>query len=107
MKFFLYIILIFSVMACSRVDNRTVEKEYVTKTVYVEKPKPIVPNLNPLQLSDVEWDILTAGNQNEKFSKSKVYYGLSTSEYEKLILNLNSLRGYIESQKEIINKYNK
>lgn len=107
MKFFLYLFLIFSVMACSKPVIQEKQKETVVKTVYLEKPDKIIPKLNPVKMNPVSWDVLTVSNKEDKFKENAVYYGLTAEEYEKMALNLNNLRAYIESQKSIIDNYNK
>lgn len=80
----------------------------VTETEYVTPPKPIVPTPDVLDLRDVEFVVVTEENIDEIFAKmkgDKVFFALTSDNYNKIALNLSDLRAYISQQKSIILLY--
>jgi len=77
----------------------------VTKTEYITPQRPIVPGVDPLNLRDVNFIIITPENQEEVFAdldKDKVLIALTADGYEKLSLNISDIRALIQQQKAII-----
>jgi len=69
-----------------------------------------VPQVDPLDLRDVEFIIITPENQEEIFaelSKDKALIALTPEGYEKLALNISDIRALIQQQKTIIAVYEK
>lgn len=106
MRLILISLVLSTLVACSS-KNETVPitPPVEIRTVQVERPKPLIPEPKPVSMKPVEWEILTKDNVDEKIGKEGVYYALKVSSYENLILNLNEIRGYIESQKKVISAY--
>jgi hypothetical protein len=80
----------------------------ITETEYVTPPAPIVPTPDVLDLRDVEFVVVTAENIDEIFAEmkgDKVFFALTTDNYNKIALNLSDLRAYISQQKSIIILY--
>lgn len=80
----------------------------ITETEYVTPPAPIVPTPDVLDLRDVEFVVVTAENIDELFAEmkgDKVFFALTTDNYNKIALNLSDLRAYISQQKSIIILY--
>jgi|TARA_A200000159_G_scaffold146234_1_gene152411 hypothetical protein len=80
----------------------------ITETEYVTPPAPIVPTPDVLDLRDVEFVVVTADNIDEIFAEmkgDKVFFALTTDNYNKIALNLSDLRAYISQQKSIIILY--
>lgn len=81
----------------------------ITETEYVTPPKPIVPNVDPLSLRDVEFIIITPDNVEAVFAdqKDKALFVLTPKGYEDLALNISDVRALIQQQKKIIALYEK
>lgn len=82
--------------------------EVIIRTVPTKPVKPIIPNIQPLSLREVEWVVITPENQEEVFSRlsdDKVYFAVSADNYEQLALNLSDLRAFIEKQNGVIRIY--
>lgn len=79
----------------------------------IERPAPIVPPIDRLELKDLEWFIVTENNYEEIFQKIQdsgqepVIFALSTNGYEDLSLNISELRKVIQQQRTIIGIYEK
>lgn len=73
------------------------KQEQQIVTVY-EKQKIIkADKINPLYLESIEFKTITIDNEN--------YIVISTEDYEKLLLNIESIRQYIKKQKDVIDYY--
>lgn len=83
----------------------------VSQPVIVEKAIAIQPRPRGVTLSDVKWRVVTHDNidafiQEVSLGGSKyVFMAISVKDYEKMALNLDELRRYIEQQKELIVYY--
>jgi hypothetical protein len=83
----------------------------VVRNVPVEKPKPIVPTVDQLKLRDVTWIVVTPDNVEQKMQEIKnkggdpVIFGLTSTGYENLSLNLSDVRANIEQYKRVIAIY--
>jgi hypothetical protein len=81
------------------------------RTVQVRPPSPIVPNVDPLRLRDVNWLIVTPSNIDQAFERvqtqdgDSVLFSITPSGYEALSLNLSDIRALIEQQRRIIAIY--
>ena len=83
------------------------------QTVEVERNIPIQNRPRQLNLSDINWYVVTSENF-EKFKKRYekengmfLFYVLSVRDYETLALNMAEIKRYIEQQKQIIIYYEK
>ena len=91
--------------------NRQPEPEIITVTKIVKPIIPIAERPKQLDLSDVDWYVVTERNMEEfleKFEKDNgdiVFMAISVRGYENISLNLADLRRYILQQKEIIIYY--
>ena len=86
-------------------------KEIQVSTVEVSKTPLGISNLDPLQLQDVEWIIITKDNAMEIFeeikSKGGEYslFALTDTGYEKLALNFTDIRNRLAEQRQILLSY--
>ena len=91
--------------------NRQPEEKIVTVTKIIQPIIPVVERPKQLDLSDVDWYVVTERNMEEflgKFEKDNgdiVFMAISVRGYENISLNLADLRRYILQQKEIIIYY--
>ena len=89
------------------------EKEIVVQTVEVEKRIPLQNQPKPIDMTDVEFYVVTEDNYEEfkeRFSKTNesfVFYAISVHDYENFALNFAEIFRYIQQQKEIIIYYEK
>jgi len=102
-----------AVSACSTVDVPEQEPIVEVREVPVEKPAPIVPTVDQLELRNVEWIIITEENYQEVFeemensNQNPVIFGLSGDDYENLALNLNDVRSTIQQYQSVVAIYEK
>jgi len=86
-------------------------KEIQVSTVEVSKIPLNLPSLDPLQLQDVEWIIITKDNAMEIFeeikSKGGEYslFALTDTGYEKLALNFTDIRNRLAEQRQLLLSY--
>ena len=88
------------------------EPQIITETVTIRPSIAIVPKPRPVDLSDMEWRVVTHENVDEFIqsigigsSGEYVFYAISVRDYEKIALNINELKRYILQQQEIIAYY--
>lgn len=84
--------------ACGTTQETTVFEQ-------VEKPELVLPELSPLNLKPIKWEVLTSENQKEKFENHDVYFALSKEGYESLALNHLDISEYIQQLFVVINAY--
>ena len=74
-------------------------------TVEVDKPAPIVPSVDRLDLRNVEWVIVTADNKDEIIKEGVALFALTAEGYENISLNIADIRALIQQQQKIIAIY--
>ena len=91
---------------------RKPEKEVIVKTVEVEKQIPIQGHPRPLRLGKVTWKVVTSQNidelvkqYEEKNGPDWVFYVMEVESFERLALNMEDIKRYIQQQKQIIIYY--
>ena len=101
-------ILVLMLAACQSQNNpQTVE----VKTVQIEKPKPIVPDVPTFESKKVEWVVVTPENVAEEFSKlsnggqTPVLVAVTETGYKNLVSNLTDLQSIVIKQKVVIAAY--
>lgn len=110
LRYLLILSLILLSSSCSLI-NRQPEPEIITVTKVVTPVIPTVERPKQLDMSDVDWYVVTERNMDEfleKFEKDNgdiVFMAISVRGYENISLNLADLRRYILQQKEIIVYY--
>ena len=110
LRYLLILSLILLSSSCSLL-NRQPEEKIVTVTKIIQPIIPIAERPKQLDLSDVDWYVVTERNMEEfleKFEKDNgdiVFMAISVRGYENISLNLADLRRYILQQKEIIVYY--
>jgi hypothetical protein len=110
LRYLLILSLILLSSSCSLI-NRQPEPEIITVTKVVTPVIPIAERPKQLDMSDVDWYVVTERNMDEfleKFEKDNgdiVFMAISVRGYENISLNLADLRRYILQQKEIIVYY--
>lgn len=97
--------------ACSSSQKVEPVQSVEIKKIEIQRPAPIIPDVDQLKLRSVNWLIITPENINEKFSEIKdgelVFFALTKEGYENLSLNLGDVRSSIEQYKQIIAIYKK
>jgi hypothetical protein len=71
----------------------------------IRPPKPIVPEVDPVNMRPVEWIVITEDNIEEVFQKlsgPKVLFAVTSTGYENIALNLSSIRALVQQQRAII-----
>lgn len=77
----------------------------------VNRPSLILPKADEVRMRDVEWIIITPGNQEAVFNELKEsnkplsLFSLTGNDYEDISRNINDIRRYIEQQEAIISAY--
>lgn len=105
---FLFVMLIILLTSCSFMPR---EKQIEVVTKQIEKPKLNIEQVEPLDLKPVKWIVVTKDNAEEIFTnlenegKSIALFALNTDTYEVLSLNMEELKRYILTQKEVLVKY--
>lgn len=95
--------------ACSNTPLPTTTLE--VNTVEVQRPAPIVPRADILNLREINWVVLTADNIDEEFQRlsnsgrEAVFFALTADGYENLALNLNDINTLVRQQNTIIGVY--
>jgi hypothetical protein len=88
-------------------------QEIVVSTIPVTKPQLILPNVDELNLQNVNWIVLTPANFEEKVAEAErtgrpiAFFALTDDGYENLSLNMSDIRAYIQQQQAIIAAYEK
>ena len=106
--FFLFVMLIILLTSCSFMPR---EKQIEVVTKQIEKPKLNIEQVEPLDLKPVKWIVVTKENAEQIFTnlenegKSIALFALDTDTYEVLSLNMEELKRYILTQKEVLIKY--
>ena len=105
---FLFVMLIILLTSCSFMPR---EKQIEVVTKQIEKPKLNIEQVEPLDLKPVKWIVVTKENAEQIFTnlenegKSIALFALNTDTYEVLSLNMEELKRYILTQKEVLVKY--
>ena len=75
----------------------------------VEKPTITLPQADELRNLPVEWVVITPDNFEEQVAKLDgrpvVFFALTDQGYANLVLNISSIRAYIQQQQTIILAY--
>jgi hypothetical protein len=106
-RFFLILSII--LLAACDWNNRPEEPpriEVIETTV--QPPKPIVPEVDPIDMRPVEWIVVTEDNVQqvlERLSGSRVLFAVTSTGYENIALNLSSVRALVQQQRAIIAIY--
>lgn len=95
----------FMLVGCSASSPKVIDKP-----VLYERPELVLPKVQPVSQSKVEWTIITASNADEKLAylKSKqnvTYFAITAQGYENLSMNVSDLRRYIEQQNAVVAAY--
>lgn len=98
--------LILALISCTKP-----EKEVVVQTEYIQRTIPLQTRPKPVQLTDVEWYVVTEENIDEFLEKFRqengtvAFMAVSVRGYESMALNVQELRRFINQQKQIIIYY--
>ena len=104
----LFVMLIILLTSCSFMPR---EKQIEVVTKQIEKTKLNIEQVEPLDLKPVKWIVVTKENAEQIFTdlenegKSIALFALDTDTYEVLSLNMEELKRYILTQKEVLIKY--
>jgi PBP1b-binding outer membrane lipoprotein LpoB len=82
----------------------------IDKPILYDRPELILPRVQPVTQTKVEWTVITSSNANEKLAmlKSKenvTYFAVTSQGYQNLSLNVADLRRYIEQQNAVVAAY--
>jgi len=83
------------------------------KTVEVKRKIPLQARPKPMQMSTMQFYVVTAANLDsfkKKFEKDNgnlVFYAISVRDYGNLALNISELDRYLKQQQELIVYYEK
>lgn len=104
-----FLMVAFLISACSTPE--VLEPIIEVREIPIERPAPIVPEVDQLNLAKVSWVVVTPSNVDVVFADLKrlgtapVLFALTDKGYENVSLNLNDLRSMIEQQRAIIGLY--
>ena len=104
------LLLSLTISSCSSWPKLT---QIEVQTVEVERNIPIQNRPRQLNLSDINWYVVTSENFEEfknRYEKENgvfLFYDISARDYETLALNMAEIKRYIEQQKQIIIYYEK
>ena len=109
MKYVLLISILFVLTACAKPAEIEQVPIVEVRTLEIQRPEPIVPNVDQLSLRPITWIILTPDNIEEKFAQIQsgelVLFAVTTAGYENIALNLSDIRALIAQQNRIIAIY--
>lgn len=83
----------------------------IEKPVYINRPAPVLPEVQPVEQQPLTWIIITEENfeqvvkEFEAQNKRLVFFATTPEGYEAMILNMADMRRYIVQQKAIIAAY--
>lgn len=107
-KILLSSLLVVALTGCSLFPK--VQQIETVKTA-IEKPKLNLSDPDALKLKEVKWIVVTRDNAEqifaelEKSGKPIALFGMTTDSYEALALNMNDIKAYLVTQKQILIKY--
>ena len=86
------------------------QPKIIDKPVLYERPELVLPKVQPVTQSKVEWVVITAANAEEKLNYLKTkpnvtYFALTAQGYQNLSMNVAELRRYIEQQNAVVAAY--
>ena len=108
LKILLSSLLVVALTGCSLFPK--VQQIETVKTA-IEKPKLNLSDPDALKLKEVKWIVVTRENAEqifaelEKSGKPIALFGMTTDSYEALALNMNDIKAYLVTQKQILIKY--
>lgn len=85
-------------------EVQTVEK-VVVSTVQVQRPAPIVPKADALNLETLDWVLITPENVDEVLKDGGRLYALTPEGYKNLTRNMRDIFAHIEQKNVIIAVY--
>ena len=100
-----------SALAISGCSFFTPPPKIVEKPVYLNRPAPVLPQVQPIEQQPLQWIIITEDNfeavvkEFEAQNKRLVFFAMTPEGYETLIMNMAEMRRYIVQQKSIIGAY--
>lgn len=103
------ILLLVALAGCSSNMPKTVSYQ----SAPIDRQQLILPKIDPLDLNDVDWYIVTPDNVEEVFEKLKnekqelVFFAISEDGYEILAINNQKLLKLLNDQKATIGAYQK
>tara|TARA_B100001287_G_C22664740_1_gene522296 strand:- start:1469 stop:2020 length:552 start_codon:yes stop_codon:yes gene_type:complete len=104
----LLVLLLLALVGCSGVPKTVT---YEAKPI--DRQNLILPDLEPLDLADIDWFVVTPENAEESFEKLKnekleiVFFAITEKGYEKLSINNQKMLKMLSDQKAVIMAYKK
>ena len=104
-------LIVISIIAMLFLVGCSTTKELNITTKPIEKPALVLPNVDQLNLTEVEWFVINEENVDiiwQRLSDDKkdiVLFGLTDDGYEKLSLNMSDIMTLIQQQQAIIGAY--
>ena len=86
------------------------QPKIIDKPVLYDRPELVLPKVQPVTQTKVEWVVITAANAEEKLNYLKTkqnvtYFALTAQGYQNLSMNVAELRRYIEQQNAVVAAY--
>jgi hypothetical protein len=104
------LILINIIGGCANTQEQRIDRIEISAKP-IDRPAPIVPTADILNLSTVDWYIITPDNIEQRFNDLRyanqpaVFIALTPNGYANLSENLSDIRTYIAQQEIIIKTY--
>ena len=104
-------LIVISLVGALLLSGCSTTKELNITTEPIQKPALVLPNVDQLNLQDVEWFVINEENVETVWKriaddkKDIVLFGLTDDGYEQLALNLSDIMTLIQQQKAIIGAY--
>ena len=104
-------LIVISLVGALLLSGCSTTKELNITTEPIQKPALVLPNVDQLNLQDVEWFVINEENVEEVWqrlsdeNKDIVLFGLTDDGYEALAINLSDIMKLVQQQKAIIVAY--
>ena len=102
--------MIISLGACS---TKQPVQEIAITTKPVNKPELVLPNVDQINIRDIEWIVINEDNVDAELEKIRLsgqpvgLFALTGKGYEHLALNFSDIRAMVQQQQQIIAAYEK
>lgn len=85
--------------------------KYIEKSVLVDRPAPVFPEIQPVEQYDFKWIVITKETFESKIKEVEatggqvVFFALTPEGYQNLSLSIAELRRYIAQQQSVVAGY--
>lgn len=97
------------ISGCSVFSDRVAPIEITTKPI--QKPELVLPKVDPLNMREIKWVIITEENYQDVVEEAKkagrpiAFFALTDQGYANLGLNFSDIRALVQQQQAIIAAY--